>query len=164
MIYTLREYTIQDAEAINQIALAAFEQFKDCYTNWPAFSQGIGRMASLADSADLIVAESPEGILGAVGYVGPGKPKANYFEPEWAIMRMLVVKPSACGQSIGKALAEECIVRAQRDQVRTFALHTSKIMNIALPMYLRMGFEWLKDIPVNSGVQYAVYVKKLPPS
>lgn len=161
MNYSLRNFTPQDANGINQIALAAFEQFKDYYSNWPTFSQGIGSMANIATQAELIVAESANELLGAVGYVGPGRPKAEYFEREWAIMRMLVVKPSARGQGIGKALAEECIARARRDNTKTFALHTSKIMNIALPMYLRMGFAWSKDIPGNSGVQYAVYTKQL---
>ena len=41
------------------------------------------------------------------------------------------------------------------------ALHTSPIMTVALPMYLRMGFERLRDAPPIRGVYYAVYTKML---
>ena len=36
-------------------------------------------------------------------------------------------------------------------------------MTVALPMYLRMGFEWHHDAPAVYGVPYAVYLKKLSP-
>ena len=34
-------------------------------------------------------------------------------------------------------------------------------MTVALPMYLRMGFEWHHEAPPIYGVPYAVYLKKL---
>lgn len=34
-----------------------------------------------------------------------------------------------------RALAEECLRRAERDQASVFALHTSELMQVALPMY-----------------------------
>ena len=36
-------------------------------------------------------------------------------------------------------------------------------MTVALPMYLRMGFEWHRDAPAVYGVPYAVYLKRLVP-
>jgi hypothetical protein len=41
------------------------------------------------------------------------------------------------------------------------ALHTSPIMTVALPMYLRMGFAKVQDAPPLFGVPYAVYTKAL---
>jgi hypothetical protein len=41
------------------------------------------------------------------------------------------------------------------------ALHTSPIMSVALPMYLKMGFAKAYDAPPIFGVAYAVYTKAL---
>ena len=41
------------------------------------------------------------------------------------------------------------------------ALHTSPIMTVALPLYLRMGFVKAYDVPPIFGVPYAVYTKAL---
>ena len=41
------------------------------------------------------------------------------------------------------------------------ALHTTPIMRVALPMYLRMGFIKLREASEIYGVPYAVYTKSL---
>ena len=74
---------------------------------------------------------------------------------------MLVVDPDARGQGIGRRLTEECIARARRDKAPLIALHTTSIMTVAQPMYLRMGFELIHEAPPIFGVRYAVYTKKL---
>jgi hypothetical protein len=51
--------------------------------------------------------------------------------------------------------------RARRDRAAVIALHTSPIMTVALPMYLRMGFVRLRATPPIFGVEYAVYTKML---
>ena len=161
MSYTVREFRAGDADAVNRVALAAFEQYRDAYTDWPAFSANLGRMAALAENAELIVADVNRAIAGAVAYVGPGRPRSTLFEPEWPVIRMLVVSPDARGRGIGRALTEECIRRAQRDRAPLIALHTTPIMTVALPLYLRMGFTLLREAPSIYGVPYGVYVKSL---
>ncbi|HEX7920248.1 MAG TPA: GNAT family N-acetyltransferase [Bradyrhizobium sp.] len=74
---------------------------------------------------------------------------------------MLVVDPVDRGTGLGHALASECLARARRDRCRTIALHTSPIMTVALPMYLKMGFGKVHDAPSIHGVPYAVYTKAL---
>jgi ribosomal protein S18 acetylase RimI-like enzyme len=76
-------------------------------------------------------------------------------------MRMLVVRAHLRGRGIGKALADECIRRALRDNAKEIALHTSPIMKVALPMYERMGFQWVADAPSLFGVPYGIYLKGL---
>ena len=61
------------------------------------------------------------------------------------------------GHGIGRALTEECIRRAERDDAPAIALHTSPIMEVALPMYLRMGFEFVRAVTPIHGVPYGVY-------
>ena len=49
------------------------------------------------------------------------------------------------------------IDRAKRDSCPAIGLHTSTIMEVALSMYIRLGFEKMKDIPPIHGVPYAIY-------
>jgi hypothetical protein len=58
-------------------------------------------------------------------------------------------------------LSEACAARARRDEAPVIALHTSPIMSVALPMYLKMGFVKAHDAPPIFGVTYAVYTKAL---
>lgn len=157
----VREFLPNDSAQVNALALHAFEQFKDNYDDWPLFRSKIANMSALADVAEVIVAEVEGQIVGADAYVGPGVAKAEFFRPEWPIMRMLVVASSSRGHGIGRALTQECLRRAKRDGASVFALHTSGLMQIALPMYQRMGFKWVSDTPAIHGVEYGVYVKEL---
>lgn len=157
----IRDFAPADAPQVDALGVAAFEQYRDAYSDWPAFRERIAAMSSLAATGEIIVAELDGRIAGAVAYIGPGKPKNDMFRPEWPIMRMLVVAPGAQGQGIGRALAAECLRRARRDGAAVFALHTSELMQVALPMYLRMGFERRSDAPDIFGVKYAIYVKDL---
>jgi ribosomal protein S18 acetylase RimI-like enzyme len=93
--------------------------------------------------------------------VAPAKPKAAFFDPVWPIIRMLAVHPECRGSGVGRILTEECISRARRDRSRVVALHTSPIMTVALPMYIRMGFQLLREAPAIHGVPYAIYLKEL---
>lgn len=161
MFINIREFDPADALTVNVLALKAFEQFQNAYNDWPAFKEKIAEMSSLAGVGELLVAEIDKRIVGAVVYIGPGMPKSDFFRPEWPIMRMLVVLPDARGQGLGRALAEECLRRAKRDKAQVFALHTSEIMRVALPMYLRMGFQKVFQAPSIDGVEYGVYLKKI---
>jgi ribosomal protein S18 acetylase RimI-like enzyme len=157
----LRDYRDNDAEAIVRVALAAFAQFEKDYSDWPLFNTHVAKMPELAKTGEIIVAEDGGKVVGAVAYVGPLAPKAAFFEPNWPVIRMLVVDPAARGKGIGRQLTEECLRRAERDQAGVIALHTTPIMTVALPMYLRMGFVRVGEAPDILGVPYAVYVKAL---
>ncbi|ARN73918.1 GNAT family N-acetyltransferase [Oceanicoccus sagamiensis] len=158
---TIRNFKKTDATQVDAVAIAAFEQYEEAYLDWSEFKENIGRMSALSNVGEVIVAEEDGQIVGAVAYIGAGKPKASYFQPEWPIMRMLVVAPYARGRGIGRILAKECISRAQRDGASLFALHTSGLMDVALPMYKRMGFKWVRNTPPIHGVEYGVYIKDL---
>lgn len=157
----LRNYRSEDAVALNAVALAAFLEFQSEYADWAVIGRAVGNMANLAEGAEIVVATVEEVIVGGVAYVGPTAPRAAYFRPDWAIIRMLVVSPAWRGRGVGRALTEECIRRGVRDNAAEVALHTSAIMKVALPMYLRMGFEWRADAPDISGVAYSIYAKEI---
>lgn len=157
----LRDYSPTDASAVDILAVAAFDEFKNAYADWPGFRTKISSMSSLAASGELVVAEHQSRLVGAVAYIGPHKSKSEFFRPEWSIMRMLVVAPEARGLGAGRALAEECLARAMRDHAAIIALHTSELMSVALSMYHRMGFKWLASAPIIHGVPYGIYIKNL---
>ena len=96
----------------------------------------------------------------AVAYFGPNSQKAAFFDQRWPIIRMLVVDPLSRKRNWA-SLEHECIARAKRDGSPIIALHTSPIMSVALPMYLKMGFVKAYDAPPIFGVAYAVYTKAL---
>ena len=157
----LRDYESADAENLNRIAVSAFDQFRDHYEDWPAMLAGLSKTSALSASSEIIIAELEDQFAGAVAYFGPNSQKASFFDQRWPIIRMLVVDPAFRGKGIGRVLSNECIARAKRDGSPVIALHTSPIMSIALPMYLKMGFVKAYDAPPIFGVTYAVYTKAL---
>jgi len=157
----LRDYESADAENLNRIAVSAFDQFRDHYEDWPAMLAGLSKTSALSASSEIIIAELEDQFAGAVAYFGPNSQKASFFDQRWPIIRMLVVDPAFRGKGIGRVLSKECIARAKRDGSPVIALHTSPIMSIALPMYMKMGFVKAYDAPPIFGVTYAVYTKAL---
>ncbi len=159
----LREFCDADALEINHLAVRAFQEHSSSYSDWPAMVAAYERMSDLAKTGEIVVAETSGGIVGAVAYIPPDRPKPRYFDKAWPAVRSLVVDPNSRGDGVGRALTQECINRAKRDKSPVIALHTSPIMTVALPMYLRMGFEWHRDAPAVYGVPFAVYLKRLAP-
>jgi len=157
----IRDYQGSDADNLNRVAIAAFSQFHEHYQDWPAMLASLSKTSDLSASGEVIIAELQHAFAGAVAYFGPDRPKAPFFDQRWPIIRMLVVDPAFRGNGIGRALTDECIARARRDGSPIIALHTSPIMTVALPMYLRMGFVKAYDAPPIFGVAYAVYTKTL---
>ena len=76
----IREFREADAPSLDRVALAAFSQFKEQYSDWPAMAANVSRMSQLASSGEIIVAELHGRIVGGVVYVPGGQPKAAYFD------------------------------------------------------------------------------------
>lgn len=158
----IRPFAKADADAVNAVALSAFAQYQGIYQDWETLTRSVGSMSSLADHAELIVAEDGDHLVGAVAYCPPGSaPRAEFFAPEWPIIRMLVVEPSARGKGVGRQLTDQCIERAQLAGATLISLHTSPAMAVALAMYLKMGFKLERVVPPRFGVPYAVYTLDL---
>ena len=115
-------------------------------------------MSSLSESGEIVVVDEAP-VVDAVAYIGPNRPKANFFQPEWPIMRMLVVSPGARGQGVGRLLTEECLSLARCDGAMQCALHTSPVMGVALPMYLRMGFKFHASAPLIHSIECGIYLR-----
>jgi GNAT superfamily N-acetyltransferase len=158
----IRDFSAGDSASVNAVALAAFAQYRGVYSDWETLVRGVAATADLADHSQLLVAEDGGRLVGAVAYCPPGsEPRAEFFEPDWPIVRMLVVEPAARGRGVGRRLTEACIERARRDGAPLIALHTSPAMEAALAMYLGMGFKLLRPLPDRFGVPYGLYALDL---
>ena len=156
-MFIIRPYLKKDKETIKIVAIEAFSQFKDHYNDWESVKSVVGNLASLESTSELMVAEVNNEVVGAVALVHPGKDKNTNIDSSSASIRMLVVSPKHRSKGIGKQLAIECLEIAKRHGYKEISLFTSPIMKVALPMYLRMGFDKVKDIEPISGVEYALY-------
>jgi ribosomal protein S18 acetylase RimI-like enzyme len=161
MTVLVREFRPDDVTAVNRVALAAWDRYRTLFSNWAQMEKFFANAASLATETEMLVAENDGSIVGCVGYVSPGRNREPIFAPTWSIIRMLSVDPAARGQGIGRQLSEACIARARRDGAPFIGLHTSPVMTVALPMYLRLGFVHYRDIPDRNGLPYAVYTQAL---
>lgn len=159
MEVTYRKFNESDETQVNMLALSAFEQYANEYEDWNGFKEKISLMSQLAVSSDLIVAEQHNKIVGAIAYVGPRKSKSDFFQPEWAIIRMLVVSPEARNNGIGRTLINMCEILAKKDKAKVLALHSSEIMEAALSLYLKTGFTFYSKAPDIHGVKYGVHTK-----
>jgi ribosomal protein S18 acetylase RimI-like enzyme len=154
----IRDFSASDADAVNAVALAAFAQYEGVYSDWHSLVRGVASTADLARHAEIIVAEDGGRLIGAVAYCPPGsEPRAEFFEPDWPIIRMLVVAPDARGKGVGRRLTEACIERARRDGAQSISLHTSPAMAAALALYQRIGFRRVRALPDRFGVPYGLY-------
>jgi ribosomal protein S18 acetylase RimI-like enzyme len=160
--FVIRLFHAPDRDSVNRVALAAFAQYRHDYDDWPAFSQGIGRMADLAAQAELLVATCGDVLAGAVVHVGPGRPRSAIFPEDWSVIRMLVVDPALRGQGLGQALVAACLRSAMRDKAPAVGLHTSPIMASALRMYTSLGFTRDRELDPIRGVPYGRYVLPAP--
>lgn len=158
---SLRGYREQDAARLKQIVALAWRRFAPHFNDWPAFETRLLDIERLAAQAELTVAESGGLVAGFVGYAGPGVPKADFFEPDWAVIRMLSVDPAMGGRGVGRILTEACMARARGEGAAVVALHTSPIMSHAEPMYRRLGFRGVRALPDVFGVPYYLYMKNL---
>jgi GNAT superfamily N-acetyltransferase len=146
---------------IDELAVDAWQVLSGGYDppQWAPLIARIGAAAAgIARTGEWLVAATEAELLGAVAYVPAGRSDPSAFPRDWPVMRMLVVRPSARGRGVGKALAVACVQRARADGASCIGLHTSPIMTVALPMYLRMGFVRDGDLPAIAGAPYARYV------
>ena len=128
---------------------------------WDGLLARVGRMSLLASDGTLLVAVAHDAVCGAVVYIPPGRSNREIFPEGWPSIRMLVVLPAERGQGIGKQLTLACIERARRDGADCIGLHTSEIMRVAEPMYLRMGFVRDAALRPIAGAPYARYLLRL---
>lgn len=159
---TIRDARAGEVDAIRELVVDAYRDYAVTLgqDSWMRMEASLRDVEHWAENGTLIVAADGDALLGSVAYVPPGKSDPSLYDPVWASLRVLAVGLGARGQGLGRRLTEECIRRARRDGAAVIALHTSEFMEVARPMYERLGFtvDHTMDRP---GPRYWVYTLAL---
>ena len=148
---TIRDARTEDLDAVSALLVAAYAQYMppsaEAMTakersGWEGYRQNIADVWSRAPISSTIVAERDGELLGSVNYYAPGQADSvdDAWPNGWASIRLLGVSPLARGLGVGRALMDECLRRARAEGATTMGLHTTKLMDVARAMYLRLGF------------------------
>jgi ribosomal protein S18 acetylase RimI-like enzyme len=109
------------------------------------YASELADVATRAAEAEVLVALDPE-LCGCVTFVpDAASPWAELAKDDEAVIRMLGVDPSAQGRGIGRALVEECVVRAEGSGRGAVFLYSTRAMTVAHRIYERLGFVRLPE-------------------
>lgn len=157
----LRDYQPTDREQVNQIVHDAWQELAEVLPGWSMLASRLSTLTDKAHDSEVFIAELDGQPVGAVGYVGPGQAKQDFFDAQWPVVRFMSVVPAGRGHGIGQALLDECLARARRDGAPLMALHTTPLMAAAQKLYLRSGFEIKRALPDMFGAPFVLMVKPL---
>lgn len=157
----IRDFQPADARRVNEISVAAFGLLSHRYSDWSAMRDRIATTSRLATEMPMYVALYNGTVAGSVALTPPGGPRPDFFDSDCAVIRMLVVDPVFHGKGIGSALLDHCIETVRLQNYGRIHLHTSTAMEVALPLYLRRGFVYLREAPPVMGLEYSLYELRL---
>jgi GNAT superfamily N-acetyltransferase len=150
--YRIRDAKGSDRDAIEALTLAAYQQYGTVMPPalWDGYRQNIVATLAALRPKSQIVAEENGRIVGSVllypagtEIVRPGGGSMTLALPE---VRLLAVAPSARGKGVGVLLMEECVRRARGSGATALTLHTTDMMQAAMRLYVRMGFQRFSDL------------------
>lgn len=143
-LWTIRPATPVEYDAIADLTVEVYGSLEGG-TLHPEYAAILRRTAERAATAEVLVAASPDTVLGSLTYVpGPG-PQASIAVEGEAEFRTLVVAPEAQGHGVGRALVQWCIDRATAGGAKALVLSTMPWMTVAHGLYERMGFARTPD-------------------
>ena len=149
-----------DFENISLVSRAAYQEYAAILSaeDWQKMEHSLSNVEHTAKIANFFVAEVEKKIVGAIAYYPPGKSNSQFFNSQWASLRLLAVAPNYRGKGIGKLLTEEGIKSAIEDRAAAVGLYTSEAMTVAQKMYSSLGFKRVRELPKMLGLYYWLYV------
>jgi GNAT superfamily N-acetyltransferase len=151
----IREVTPEDREEVLNVLLEAYLQYETIIpeSKWELYRQSILDSFDNDGPVARIVAESDGTIVGSVQLflssdVAYGVPGMGIESP---IIRYLAVSPKQRGKGIATALIRESARRAVDLGASWLHLHTSDMMESAVKLYERLGFERAFDTDIMNG-------------
>ena len=143
-----------DRDAIQAVTLAAYQEYTATIgAHWKGYRQNIIATLAAAVPGTQIVALDDDRVVGAVLLYPAGtsieKPGGTTLTLTWPEVRLLAVAPSARGRGVGAALMNECIHRARSAGATALTLHTTDVMQAAMRLYERLGFERAHDLDLE---------------
>ncbi|MSP14881.1 MAG: GNAT family N-acetyltransferase [Chloroflexi bacterium] len=139
------DYVATRPGGYQEVTISAYQQCAPVMQeHWEGYRQNILDTLAKVKPAAQIVAEQDGIIAGTVLLFPAGTelPPPNGIPitlptPE---VRLLAVAPAGRGQGIGTAIIHDCLRRARQSGATALTLHTTKMMQVAMRMYERMGF------------------------
>jgi GNAT superfamily N-acetyltransferase len=143
-----------DRDAIQAVTLAAYQEYTATIgTHWSGYRQNIIATLAAAAPGTQIVALEDDHVVGAVLLYPAGtsieKPGGTTLTLTWPEVRLLAVAPPARGRGVGAALMNECIQRARSAGSTALTLHTTDLMQAAMRLYERLGFERAQELDLE---------------
>jgi predicted N-acetyltransferase YhbS len=143
-----------DRDAIQAVTLAAYQEYTATIgAHWTGYRQNILAALAAAAPGTQIVALDDDRVVGSVLLYPAGtaiqKPGGTTVTLTWPEVRLLAVAPSARGRGVGAALMTECIQRARTAAATALTLHTTDLMQAAMRLYERLGFERAQELDLE---------------
>ena len=158
--YTVRNANPSEFAEVGQLMVAVYSQLEGFPTaaEQPNYYKMLANIGDLTDNhgAELLVAVSDENkIAGGVVYFSDmhfyGSGGTATQEQNASGFRLLAVDPSTRGHGIGKLLINECIQKAKDKNHNQVIIHSTKAMQTAWEMYLKLGFKRSEDLDFMQG-------------
>src|SRR5215471_12502051 len=99
--FVIRDFLASDTDAVNRLAVAAFEEFRTAYSDWMGMVAHISNMSTLAAVGELMVVDCNGMIIAAVICVALDRLKAELFKSGWPRVRRRVNEPKYRGKDMG---------------------------------------------------------------
>jgi len=145
---TIRTILPSDNEGLAKIIRTALEEFKANKPGTVYFDETTDNLFEVFTAAGSIyfVAQENNAILGGAGIFPTQNLPAGTCE-----LVKLYLSRAARGKGIGKLLMEKCFAAAKDLGYKKMYLETMPELNIAVPLYEKMGFIYLTAPQGNSG-------------
>ncbi|TVX96440.1 GNAT family N-acetyltransferase [Cohnella terricola] len=144
-----------DREAVKQVLVAAYSQYEATLSpeRWAQYKTNILEAVEAATTKARLVAELGGEVAGSVfiydnSEAAYGAPQLEIHNP---IIRLLAVLPSARGHGIATELIRASARLSREWGEHTLHLHTSDMMDSAIRLYERLGFERAYDKEFHNG-------------
>ncbi len=156
-----RHGTVDDKEALKDLAVIAFGQYKDILgdDHWTVMRSRLSddnQMNELISISRLFVCTDGDKVIGMAFFIPRGNPTEMYL-PEWCYLRLVCVHPHYSGRGIATKLTHMCIDYARQTNEKTVALHTSEFQDAARHVYESIGFTVLKELPLRYNKRFWIY-------
>jgi len=147
MALEIRDAAPSEHDRLLSLVMAAYAQF-DPFVS-PEFVAGfrddVRRLMNDPDTR-VIVAELDSALAGTITFYPEGRTYDEDLPEGWACLRTLAVLPSARGRGVGRALMNECLVRARALGRSRMLLHTLEFMTAAIALHESLGFRREPDL------------------
>ncbi|OBZ13584.1 GNAT family N-acetyltransferase [Bacillus sp. FJAT-26390] len=151
----IRSAELSDQEAIREVLLDAYGQYEHELPEprWIEYKESILASVEGAATKERLVALLDGVVVGSVflfdsSEAAYGRPELNIQSP---IIRLLAVSKNARGYGVATELIRASAQLARNWGAETLHLHTSDMMDSAVRLYERLGFERAYDKDIMNG-------------